>query len=124
MPATARVLLVDDDPSLRAALKFALELEGFEVEVYATAEELERDAVFADSSCLVVDYRLPGMDGLALLAKLHDRGVTAPAIVITSNPPKKLRQAISNANAVLVEKPLLCDELKANILGLLGTANA
>ena len=119
-PASPRVLLVDDDPAVRASLKFSFEIEGIGVEDYATAEGLVGEAAFGGNACLVIDYRLPGMDGLALLALLRRRGVRAPAIIITSNPSRKLRQAIIGAEAALVEKPLLCDTLAAKIRALVG----
>lgn len=109
------VLLVDDDAAVRASLKFSLELEGFDVEDFASAEAVAERPEGARNSCLIIDYHLPGMDGLALLALLRSRGSRAPAIVITSNPPRTLRAALAQADAILVEKPLLCDELSATI---------
>jgi two-component system response regulator FixJ len=113
-----RVLLVDDDPSVRASLKFALELEEFDVEDFASAESLATRAELPGRFCLIIDYRLPGMNGLQLLALLRSRGSQAPAIIITSNPTRKLRQAIAEAGAVLIEKPLLCDALSASVRAL------
>ena len=112
--AAARIILVDDDAAVRASLKFSLELEGFEVEDFASAEAAASVTV-DDNSVLLIDYRLPGIDGLALLSLLRKRGVDAPAIVITSNPTRKLRQAIDAAGATLIEKPLLCDLLTTRI---------
>ena len=114
-----KVLLVDDDPAVRASLKFSFELEGFEVEDFADAESFSEQAQPSDNACLVIDYRLPGMNGLALLALLRARGVCLPAIIITSNPTRSVRQAVADANADLVEKPLLCDALTASIRSLI-----
>lgn len=105
------ILLVDDDPSVRSSITFALEVEGFEVAAFASAEALLAAGSGARHACLVLDHRLPGIDGLALLAQLKDRGQYAPAIVITSNPSQQLRQRVREAGARLVEKPLLRDEL-------------
>lgn len=115
MTPAPKVLLVDDDPAVRAALKFAFELEGFEVEDFATAETFLECTRMPDNSCLVIDYRLPGMNGLTLLALLRARGILLPAIIITSNPSRALQRAVADANATLVEKPLLCDALSASI---------
>ena len=114
LPDPTRVLLVDDDPAVRGSLKFAFELEGFEVQDFASAE-LVGDQ---DANCLVLDYRLPGMNGLQLLDRLRRRGSTAPAIIITSHPNRKIREQIAAANATLIEKPLLCDTLAGTIRAL------
>ena len=104
------IILVDDDRALRDSLQFALELEGFSVESFASAEDFaERDPV-APGTCLVVDYRLPGMNGLALLLLLRDRAITAPALLIT-NPTLELRKRALELGVAIVEKPLLSDDL-------------
>lgn len=122
--ADRRVLVVDDDPAVRASLKFSFELDGFEVEDFASGEQLADEGAIDDGSCLVLDYRLPGMNGLQLLALLRGRGSRAPAIIITSQPNRKLREQIAAAGAVLIEKPLLCDALTAGIRALLEQARA
>jgi FixJ family two-component response regulator len=109
LPATAdpAILIVDDDPAIRASLKFALGIEGFVVDAFATGEELLARDSFPDRACLVVDYGLPAMNGLELVAALRGRGVDFPAILITSDPPAYLRRQASAAGLALVEKPLL-----------------
>ena len=111
-----RVLLVDDDPAVRGSLKFAFELEGFEVTDFASAELVAGEA--NEANCLVLDYRLPGMNGLQLLALLRSRGSNAPAIIITSHPNRKIREQIAEVHATLIEKPLLCDALTGTIRAL------
>ena len=78
------VLVVDDDDAVRGALKFALEVEGFRVQVYPGPEALLADENLPDKGCLVVDYRMPGIDGLELIARLKSRGVTLPVFLICS----------------------------------------
>ena len=121
LAGTPRIVLVDDDAAVRASLKFSLELEGFAVDDFESADAAA-DVAAEGNSCLLLDYRLPGMDGLALLSLLRKRGVDAPAIVITSNPTRKLRQAIDAAGAALIEKPLLCDLLTTRIRTMLEAA--
>ena len=111
----SRILLVDDDPAVRSSIAFALEIDGFDVGTFASAEAVLASRGAVGSACMVLDHRLPGMDGLALLARLRADGVGAPAIVITSNPTRTLRQRVDDAGARLVEKPLLCDSLAATI---------
>lgn len=121
MNVAQKVFLVDDDPAIRASLKFSFELEGFEVVEFADAETIAEHAPSLGGGCLVIDYRLPGMNGLALLALLRMQGVTLPAVVITSNPTRQVRQAVADAKAVLIEKPLLCDALTAAIRSLISS---
>lgn len=101
-------MLVDDDPALLHALTFAFEVEGYEVRAFADAESLlsHPDARHA-CLCFVLDQKLPGMTGLALLAKLRAENIHAPAILITSNPPAAVRREAKAAGVDIVEKPLL-----------------
>lgn len=114
-----RVIIVDDDPAVRASLKFSFELEGFAVEIFADADGFAAGGTVDEDQCLVIDYRLPGINGLEMLAGLRSRGCRAPAIIITSHPGRKLRDQIAAAGATLIEKPLLCDALTATVRSLL-----
>jgi two-component system, LuxR family, response regulator FixJ len=115
MTSRPRILLVDDDPSVREALAFSLGLEGFDVAAFASADELVGDARVAEADCLILDYRLVREDGLQALERLRGQGVKAPAIIMASTPPKAVRALAARAGATLVEKPLLCDGLTAAI---------
>ena len=122
MPALASVptvLLLDDDPAIRASLHFSLELEGFQVDSFAAGETLLAMAELPAQACLVLDYRLPGVDGLKVLDELRHRGVSLPAVIMTSNPTRNLRRRVAEAGAMLIEKPLLCDALSASIRSLM-----
>jgi DNA-binding response OmpR family regulator len=119
-----RILLVDDDPAIRSSLTFALELDGYVVETFENGETLADRTAQADDACLVLDYRLPGLDGLATLALLRSRGVRLPAVIITSNPNRTVRKGAADAGAALIEKPLLCDELSTSIRSLIASGSA
>lgn len=119
-----RILLVDDDPAVRSSIAFALEVEGFEVGSYASAEAALAWAPLDGEACLVLDHRLPGMDGLALLRDLRARGVATPAIVITTNPNARLRALVAQQGAVLLEKPLLGNALASAIRALAAPAES
>lgn len=109
------VVLLDDDAALRQALTFSLEIEGYRVESCATGEELVAQDLPDAEACLVLDYRLSGMSGLDVLQTLRDRGVTLPAILITSNPTPGVRARAARLQAQVVEKPLLGDLLLGHI---------
>jgi FixJ family two-component response regulator len=115
------VLIIDDDAAVLASLKFVLELEGFAVEVFRSAEEMLERPPPPASACLVVDYRLPAMDGVELVSTLRSRGVATPAILITTNPPQTVRRRATEAGLAIVEKPLLGNTLGEAIRSALKT---
>jgi FixJ family two-component response regulator len=109
------VVIVDDDPAVRSALAFSLELEGFQVCACATGEDLLALELPGHDTCLVIDERLPGITGLATLNRLRSRDVRLPAVLITTNPNANLRAAAASAGAPIVEKPLMGDGLVRSI---------
>ena len=109
------VFVVDDDPAVRNSLQFALELEGYAVRTFADAEQLLGRPDSERPCCLVIDYGLPGSNGLELLRALRQRDVAAPAILITSHPNRLLCERAERAGIPIVEKPLLADTLTDEI---------
>ena len=105
------ILVIDDDPAVRNSLKFALEIEGFSVRLYPTGAELLDEEDMPESGCLVADYHLPGMNGLDLLARLRERDIRWPAILITTHPSAAVRDRAALAGVRVIEKPLLNDTL-------------
>jgi FixJ family two-component response regulator len=105
------VVIVDDDLAVCSSLKFALELEGFAIRSYGSADELLSAGDLVTCDCFVIDQRMPGMSGMELIAKLRDRKVLTPTILLIShlNPALSARAAI--ADVPLVEKPLLGNAL-------------
>jgi len=114
------ILVIDDDPAVRNSLKFALEIEGFSVRLYPTGAELLDEKEMPESGCLVADYHLPGMTGLDLLARLRERDIRWPAILITSHPSAAVRDRAALAGVRVIEKPLLSDTLFQGIRAALG----
>ena len=105
------VVVVDDDPAVCNSLKFSLELEGFRVRTYGGGAELLRDGDIGACDCFVVDQKMPGMSGLEVIAKLRDRDISAPAILIISQPSVTLSARAAKANVPIVEKPFLGNAL-------------
>jgi two-component system response regulator FixJ len=108
-----RVTIVVDDGPLLNALAFSLEAEGWEAAAFRTPAELVDR--LPPSHCLLVDHNLPGMDGLALISLLRERGVTAPAVIIAGKPDRAFRRRAAEAGIEIVDKPLVGDELKLRI---------
>lgn len=120
-PVPPRLVIVDDDPAVRHALAFALEIAGFRVSAYADAEAALQ-AADSEWRCLILDQRLPGMSGLELLARLRAGGLAAPALLITTNPARDLRARAFAAGAEIIEKPLLDDALVRRVARLVSSA--
>jgi FixJ family two-component response regulator len=116
--ARAILILVDDDTAVLSALKFAFEVEGFEVRAYRDAESLLGEPDFPGCGCMVLDYKLPGLNGLELLARIRARGVELPAVLITT-PTATVRAQAAAAHVALVEKPLLTSTLLDTVRTLL-----
>ena len=101
------ILVVDDDSAIRDSLKFMMEVEGFEVRTYSNAHEVLSEDSLPAFSCLVVDYHMPAMNGLGLVAVLRDRRISIPAILMTAHPDESMRTRAAAAGIAVVEKPLL-----------------
>jgi two-component system response regulator FixJ len=111
VPAKHAVLVVDDDPAVRSSLDFCLSIDGYEVRTYASGADLLAERDFPAVGCLIINYVLPDINGLELLAELRRRKVSLPAILITSNPSALLRARTTKAGAIMIEKPLLNESL-------------
>ncbi|MCL4716767.1 MAG: response regulator [Hyphomonadaceae bacterium] len=122
MPATAsrHLILVDDDPDVLDALRFAFEMEGYEVSLFSSGEQLLAQTPPGGSpACIVIDERLPGVTGMDTLQQLRARGFSLPAILITSHPSAALQRRAAAAKVEIVEKPLLSDALARKVEALL-----
>jgi two-component system, LuxR family, response regulator FixJ len=118
--AQTTVLIIDDDPAVRNSLKFALEVEGFTVRIYHAGADLLRENEFPADGCLVIDYKLPEMNGLDLVVELRKREIYLPAILITTHPSSEVRRRAALAGVTLIEKPLLNDTLFQGIRAAAG----
>jgi FixJ family two-component response regulator len=114
------VVVVDDDPAVRNSLRFSLEIEGFSVRTYSDGDDLMNDTDLGASSCLVVDHNLPGTNGLQTIAKLRERRISVPAILITSYPSALLMKRAAKAGIPIVDKPFLEDALIDRIRAAIG----
>ena len=101
------IFLVDDDEGVRNALRNMMESEGFLVHAFSNGHDLLNGASLPATGCLVVDYNMPAMNGLELVSALRSRGVSIPAILITGNPTKYVRDRAAAAAVLVVEKPSL-----------------
>jgi RNA polymerase sigma factor (sigma-70 family) len=108
----SRVFIVEDDPSMRNALKNLLRSVGLESQLYASAQEF-LDAEKPDvPSCLILDVRLPGMSGLDLQKELAGADVQIPVIFITAHGDIPMSVRAMKAGAVeFLPKPFRDQDL-------------
>jgi FixJ family two-component response regulator len=116
------VLIADDDQAVRDALQFALRLEGLCVHVHSGGGSLLSDPDLNRAGCVILDDRMPSMDGFALLSNLKKRNISLPAIMLTSHATPSIRARADAAGVrKLLEKPLLDNALMDNIRAILWT---
>ncbi len=108
--------MVDDDYGTRETLKELIEIEGGTVEAYESADAFLKAYHPGRKGCLVVDAKMPGMSGLALLDRLRDDGDRLPAIMITAHGDAATAVHAMKAGAAdLIEKPVSPEELLATL---------
>jgi RNA polymerase sigma factor (sigma-70 family) len=101
------VYLIDDDPSVRDALGLLLGVRGYRTAVFAGGEDFLKAWQPDWAGCVLIDIRMPGMDGLELQQKLSDLGCHLPVIVITGHGNvESARQAFKARAVDFLEKPL------------------
>jgi FixJ family two-component response regulator len=115
------VIVVDDDAAVRNSLKFLLEIDGFAVRTYESAQELVREGDSSDCRCLIVDQDMPHMTGFELVAALRKEGFDVPAILISGNVTPALTTRASNAGIPVIEKPIVGNGLTELIRTAIGT---
>jgi FixJ family two-component response regulator len=82
---TGMISIVDDDESMRTAIKTLIESIGLSVEDFPSAEDFLNSGQAQGSACLILDLRMPGMGGLELQRRLAACGSTLPIIFITAH---------------------------------------
>ena len=107
-----RILLVDDEPDLRASTAQALDLAGFAVQDFATPERIMDLVSFGFPGVVLTDIRMPGMDGLTLMNRIHEIDRDIPVILITGHGDVQLAvRAMREGAYDFVEKPFAASQL-------------
>ena len=114
-----RVYLIDDEPAVRRSIGFMLKTSGFEVHPYESGFEFLKAASSLEPGCILLDIRMPGMDGLELQEALRQKGITHPVVIMTGHGDVSLAvQAMKAGAADFIEKPFE----KAVLLEAIGIA--
>jgi two-component system response regulator MprA len=118
-----RVLIVDDEPAVRAALDRALRLDGYEVELAADGSQALDRLAETRHDAVVLDVAMPGIDGLEVCRRLRDAGDRTPVLMLTARDAVDDRVAGLDAGADdYLVKPFALKELKARLRALLRRA--
>ena len=94
------ISVVDDDDSVRESLSGLIRSVGFGVTVFASAEEFLNSSHLSDTNCLILDVRMPGMNGLELQRRLAASHRSIPVIFITAHGDEEARVRALNGGAV------------------------
>lgn len=98
--------VIDDDAAMRDSLAFLLDVNGFQPEVFESANAFLARAANNAAACVVSDIRMPGMNGIELVRKLRSDGVSCPVILITGHGDVALAvEAMKAGAADFIEKP-------------------
>lgn len=112
MSDTSKISIVDDDASVRDAIRGLLRSAGFDAEVFASAEEFLRSGRLHGTTCLVLDVRMPGMSGIELQERLIASGHLIPIVFITAHADEDERARALDRGAVdCLQKPFSDDAL-------------
>ena len=112
----ARVLVVDDELAIRDSLRMILEYEGYGVAEAATGESALAEVRRQSPDAVVLDIKMPEMDGLTVLQKFRERGFEMPVIIVTGHGDVATAVEATRRGAYdILEKPLERDRLLVSL---------
>src|ERR1700758_3655612 len=110
------ISLVDDDESIRRTTTLLVESFGFHAMAFESAESFLKSGQLHETSCLIIDIQMPGMNGLQLQSQLAAAGYKVPVVFITAHDNKESRQQALQAGAVAFLGKPFSDELLLQII--------
>ena len=107
------ISVVDDDESVRESIEGLMRSVGFAVKAFASAGEFLSSDRLSDTDCLILDVRMPGMDGMELHHRLLASHRKIPVVFITAHgSDERIRsRALAKGAVDFLSKPLSEDEL-------------
>lgn len=110
------VHLVDDDAAIRRSVGFMLKTSGYRVESYESGADLLKASSHLEQGCILLDIRMPGMDGLEVQQALQDEGISLPVIIMTGHGDVQLAVKAMKAGAIdFIEKPFEKEALQESL---------
>ena len=112
-----RIRIVDDDAGLLKSIRFGLQVDGWQVATYDSAEAFLEEETFEAPGCLILDVQMPGMTGPQLQRVLEENGVALPVVFLTAHADVPLTiEAFRHGACDFLLKPVDPDELTAALL--------
>ena len=106
LKTSLQISVVDDDASMREAIRGLMKSLGYTAEAFGSAEEFLSSREVPRTSCLIADVQMPGMTGLELHRHLVASGKPVPTILITAYPDDRVRQrALEDGVVCFLSKP-------------------
>ena len=116
------IFVVDDDDAVRASLRAVLETAGYRTTVFESGIAFLDFPHPALGACIVLDVKMPGLDGLDVQRRLDDRGATLPVVILTGHGDIAMAvQAMRAGAADFLEKPVSRDRLLESIARAIDT---
>ncbi len=118
---TLPIFIVDDDEGIRRSVSFLLKTSGYSVQTFSGGLEFLKVAASLDTGCVLLDVRMPDIDGLAVQRRLHEEGIMLPVIIMTGHGDIDMAVTAMRAGAIdFIEKPFD----KATLIASLDRAKA
>ncbi len=119
-PSRHMIAIVDDDRLVRESFKDCMESADYDARAFSSAEEFLASNFAGSADCLILDVRLPDMNGLELQRKLVALGCRLPIVFVTAHGDDAIRdQAVRQGAAGFLKKPVNREKLLESIHGAL-----
>jgi FixJ family two-component response regulator len=106
MPTAPVISIVDDDALARDGIRELIEALGYKTVTFKSAEDFLQSGIVANTSCLITDLQMPGLNGLELLEALRSQGYCTPVILVTAYPSEQHQKRALNGGAIgFLSKP-------------------
>jgi len=115
-PRAIFAAIVDDDDFMRSAMRRLFASNGIATEIYASGMEFLTGAPFERGGCVILDVRMPGLNGLEVQAQLKQRRIELPVIFLTASADVPIAVSAMREGAVdFLEKPFENEDLLARV---------
>lgn len=127
MPRKACIHIIDDDKAVLNSTSVLLRIMGYDVAAWQSGEHFLTDAQSGHDDCVLLDLRMPEMDGLDVLGQMAERGIATPVIMLTGHGDRTVAEQARALGAFdVIEKPFnarLLEDVIAKALALARRAN-